>query len=93
MVREVKRLHEKDGVSWKRLESFGLEYRWIARYLQEKTARKEMEENLLRDITHYAKRQHAWMRRWERMGARIHFHWTKNKKEALDIAARVGMIL
>ena len=93
MVREVKRLHEKDGVSWKRLESFGLEYRWIARYLQEKTARKEMEENLLRDITHYAKRQRTWMRRWERMSVRIHFHWTKNKKEALDIAARVGMIL
>ena len=33
MVAEVKKLH-KSGVSWKRLEDFGLEYRWIARYLK-----------------------------------------------------------
>jgi len=32
MTAEVKKLHE-NGVSWKRLEDFGLEYRWIARYL------------------------------------------------------------
>src|SRR3989338_5629374 len=33
MVDEVKKLHQS-GVSWKRLEEFGLEYRWIARYLK-----------------------------------------------------------
>jgi len=33
MVAEVKKLH-KAGISWKRLEEFGLEYRWVARYLQ-----------------------------------------------------------
>jgi len=32
MIAEVKTLHKK-GLSWKRLEEFGLEYRWIARYL------------------------------------------------------------
>jgi tRNA dimethylallyltransferase len=35
MVAEVRRLHAS-GVSWKRLESFGLEYRHLARYLQGK---------------------------------------------------------
>jgi tRNA dimethylallyltransferase len=35
MVAEVRRLHEL-GVSWKRLESFGLEYRHLAKYLQGK---------------------------------------------------------
>ena len=35
MVAEVQRLHA-DGVSFPRLENFGLEYRWIARYLQGK---------------------------------------------------------
>jgi tRNA dimethylallyltransferase len=35
MVAEVRRLHTS-GVSWKRLESFGLEYRHLARYLQGK---------------------------------------------------------
>ena len=37
MVAEVKRLHNPPtggGVSWKKLEEFGLEYRWIARYLK-----------------------------------------------------------
>ncbi|MDP2629917.1 MAG: tRNA (adenosine(37)-N6)-dimethylallyltransferase MiaA, partial [Candidatus Uhrbacteria bacterium] len=33
MVTEAKQLHQK-GVSWKRMEEFGLEYRYLARYLQ-----------------------------------------------------------
>lgn len=33
MIEEVARLH-KQGVSWRRLESFGLEYRYISRYLR-----------------------------------------------------------
>lgn len=32
MVAEVRRLH-KQGISWKRLESFGLEYKYVARYI------------------------------------------------------------
>ncbi|MFH1626950.1 MAG: hypothetical protein ABH971_02545 [bacterium] len=35
MIQEIKKLHE-NGVSWKRLESFGLEYKQIALYLQNK---------------------------------------------------------
>ncbi len=35
MIQEVKRIR-KSGLSWQRLEDFGLEYRWIARYLQKK---------------------------------------------------------
>jgi tRNA dimethylallyltransferase len=36
MVKEVEKLH-KQGVSWKRLEAFGLEYKYIALYLQKKS--------------------------------------------------------
>jgi len=32
MAKEVSRLH-KESVSWKRLDDFGLEYRWISKYL------------------------------------------------------------
>ncbi|MBU3901148.1 hypothetical protein KKF25_00690, partial [Patescibacteria group bacterium] len=35
MLAEVKKLRQQ-GLSWKRLDSFGLEYRWLARYLQNK---------------------------------------------------------
>ncbi len=62
MVAEVKKLRTQ-GLSWKRLESFGLEYRWLALYLQNKITRSEMETGLLRDIMHYAKRQMRWFKR------------------------------
>ena len=38
MMAEVKKLRAQ-GLSWKKLEDFGLEYRWLARYLKEKTLR------------------------------------------------------
>lgn len=62
MVAEVRRLHAS-GVSWKRLESFGLEYRWIARFLQNKIARTAMRGELLHDIIAYSKRQLTWWRK------------------------------
>lgn len=61
MVAEVTRLHTH-GISWKRLESFGLEYRWVARFLQKKISHKDMANELLRDIISYSKRQHTWWR-------------------------------
>lgn len=62
MIEEVENLH-KSGVTWERLESFGLEYRWIARFLQGKVASEEMKEKLYFDIIHYAKRQMTWFSR------------------------------
>ncbi len=62
MVGEVRRLHA-GGVSWKRLKSFGLEYRWVVRYLQDATSRQGMRDGLLRDIVAYSKRQMTWFRR------------------------------
>ena len=70
MIEEVKRLHD-EGVSWKRLEEFGLEYRWCARLLQEKISREDMEMELLKESKHYAKRQLTFLRRLERNGLSI----------------------
>lgn len=72
MIKEVKDLHFKQKVGWKRLESFGLEYRWVAFYLQDKISRKELEEKLYFDIIHYAKRQMTWFRKDKRI------KWLKN---------------
>jgi len=69
MIGEIKRLHEEDGVSWKRLEELGLEARWIARYLQGKVTEDVMQERLLKDTEHYAKRQMTWLKRDKRI------HW------------------
>ena len=62
MVLEVQGLHDS-GISWEKLEAFGLEYRWISRYLQNKISFDEMKEKLFFDIVHYAKRQSTWLRK------------------------------
>lgn len=64
MAREAARLH-KEGVSWKRMDEFGLEYRHLAALLQKKVGRPEMLAALESDIFAYAKRQEAWFKRNE----------------------------
>ncbi|MFA5358373.1 MAG: tRNA (adenosine(37)-N6)-dimethylallyltransferase MiaA [Patescibacteria group bacterium] len=62
MIGEVRRLH-KNGVSWKRLEAFGLEYKWLARYLQKKVGYQEMVAGLAQEIKNFSKRQIIWFKR------------------------------
>jgi tRNA dimethylallyltransferase len=62
MIKEVERLH-KSGLGWKRLEELGLEYRYIAYFLQKKITRQEMLGTLEKEIWHYAKRQKTWFKR------------------------------
>jgi len=78
MIEEVQNLNNPPaggGVSWERLEYFGLEYRWLARYLQQKISLDEMMNKLYFDIIHYAKRQMTWFKK----DARI--LWLKNYTE------------
>ncbi len=77
MVAEVEKLRS-DGISWKRLESFGLEYRYIALLLQNKISREEMMEQLEFEIRHYAKRQLTWLRRFEKTTP---LHWIATSGE------------
>ncbi len=74
MISEVEKLH-KNGVSWKRLEDFGLEYKFISQYLQDKLEYDDMVEKLNIAIRKFAKRQMTWFRRWEKQGAKI--EWKK----------------
>ena len=84
MIAEVKRL-KKIGLSWKRLNDFGLEYRYVAKYLQEKLTpqrnftrltRQEMIEKIQKESEHYVKRQMTWFKRDKRI------HWVSNYREA-----------
>ena len=58
----MEKLH-RQGVSWKRLDSFGLEYRWVSRYLRGLINEEEMIKTLEKEIWHYAKRQMTWFKR------------------------------
>jgi tRNA dimethylallyltransferase len=64
MVAEARRMHEK-GLSWKRMEALGLEYRYLSRYLRGQMNKAEMLRQLEAEIWHYAKRQRTW---WRRIG-------------------------
>ena len=66
MIQEAERLHQK-GLSWKRMEELGLEYRSLALYLQKKISRQEMIDQLNISIRQYAKRQMVWFKRDERI--------------------------
>lgn len=62
MIEEVKQL-QASGLSWKKLENFGLEYKYIALFLQNKISYQEMVEQLSYAIKHYSKRQLTWWKR------------------------------
>lgn len=62
MLREARRLHAS-GLSFRRMETLGLEYRYMARFLQKKINRTQMEQQLLAEIIRYAKRQATWFKR------------------------------
>ncbi len=81
MIAEVEQLHNKN-ISWERLDAFGLEYRWISRFLRNTISLSEMKERLFFDSIHYAKRQITWIRRWQRQGASL--HTVETPEEALQ---------
>lgn len=62
MLREIQKLHD-DGITWKRMDDLGLEYRYGALYLQKKISKDEMIAKLNTEIWHYAKRQKTWFKR------------------------------
>lgn len=72
MIDEVRRLHAR-GVSWERLDYYGLEYRFVASYLQGDISRNDMFQKLNSAIHQFAKRQETWFRRMEKQGIRIHW--------------------
>ena len=82
MIEEVEKLY-KQGVGWARLESFGLEYRFIAQFLQDFIDKETMKIDLEHAIWHYARRQLSWLRRWERQGTTL--AWISDPKEAIDL--------
>jgi len=79
MIAETKRLNN-EGVSWKRLISFGLEYKFIAWHLQGKMNYSEMVEKLGIATYRFAKKQKSWFKRWEKQGRKI--EWIKDNPEA-----------
>ncbi|MDO8482148.1 MAG: tRNA (adenosine(37)-N6)-dimethylallyltransferase MiaA [bacterium] len=62
MLNEAKNLHKK-GLSYKRMESFGLDYKCLALLLQKKISREKFDDMLVRESIKYAKRQITYWNR------------------------------
>lgn len=72
MIEEVKNLRQA-GLSFEKLHDFGLEYRYVAIYLQGQMNKNDMFQKLNSAIHQFAKRQETWFRRMERQGIRINW--------------------
>ncbi len=79
MLHEIEILHEQ-GLSWQRLEDFGLEYKFGALNLQGKLSYNDMLEQLASAIKRYSKRQMTW---WKR---NPNILWIKNERQLPKIS-------
>jgi len=83
LIEEVERLHAA-GHSWERFERLGLEYRFIAEYLQGKIKNKnDLFQKLNSAIAQFAKRQRTWFRGMERKGFDIRWLPDNDPRHAL----------
>ncbi|MEA3273154.1 MAG: tRNA (adenosine(37)-N6)-dimethylallyltransferase MiaA [Patescibacteria group bacterium] len=75
LVAEVQELH-KNGLSWKQLIDFGLEYRYISYFLKKEISYDTMIERLLIANGQLAKKQMTWFKKDSRI------KWIKSEREA-----------
>jgi len=75
MIAEVEKLHA-NGLSWKKIMSFGLSYKLIPMYLRgEISSEEELLEKIYLAEKNYAKRQMTWFKR------NSHIKWLANYKD------------
>ncbi len=82
MIGEVKKLRAQ-GLGWKKLDDFGLEYRFVSRYLRGLINKKEMIKLLEKEIGKYAKRQMTWFKRDKEI------KWIESEKETVDMVKKL----
>ncbi len=66
MIKEAEKLH-REGLSSERMDELGLEYRYLALYIQGKLTLEELIDTLSIKIWQYARRQKTWFKKDERI--------------------------
>ncbi|MCX7797091.1 MAG: tRNA (adenosine(37)-N6)-dimethylallyltransferase MiaA [Melioribacter sp.] len=84
MIEEVKNLIA-EGITYDKLDFFGLEYKYIGKYLRHELNYNDMFQKLNSAIHNFAKRQITWFRKMEREGIKIHWIEGANFQEAEKI--------
>lgn len=86
MVEEVRQLLAT-GIPLEKVSAYGLEYRFVCRYLKGDFDYNEFFQGLSQAIQKYAKRQETWFRRMERQGHII--HWVDGEADPLEQARQI----
>ncbi len=76
IIKEIKKLR-KLGLSFNRIISFGLEYRWFGRYIKGEIDLKTAVEKCYKDIRRFAKKQLNELKKFD------YVYWFKTKKDLL----------
>jgi len=77
-LKEVLKL-KKSGLSWQRIEDFGIHYKTAAQYLKKEISDKEFIEKSLIGLQNYSKRQMTWFKKDKNI------HWLKNPAQAYSL--------
>ncbi|MDF1575270.1 MAG: tRNA (adenosine(37)-N6)-dimethylallyltransferase MiaA [Bacteroidales bacterium] len=89
MVEEVEELLRR-GVKAAQLDYYGLEYRYVSKYLLNELSFEEMFSQLNTAIHQFAKRQMTYFRGMERRGIKIHWlEGTLSMEEKIETALRL----
>jgi len=86
LIEEVEQLHDS-GLSFERLNFYGLEYRYMGQYVQGVLNRNDMYQKLNASIHQFAKRQETWYRRMEKRGTMI--HWLDGQADLMPQAITI----
>lgn len=93
MIEEARRLRN-NKLSYKRMNELGLEYRYLALFLQNRITRDEMFEKLLVAIRQYAKRQMTWFKKNKKIKwFELNEKFDDKSHEYIEIIKKVGEYL
>ena len=84
MIEELETLLQ-NGVTHERLDTLGLEYRFISQYLQGNLTKDEMTTQLNTAIHRFSKKQMTFFRNMEKNGIKIHWIPEGNLEAALKL--------
>ena len=85
MIEEVKDLLQR-GISFEKLNYFGLEYKFVCQYINGKLNYNDMFQRLNSSIHNFAKRQMTWFRKMEREGVEINWFSPDNYMAIIKFA-------
>jgi tRNA dimethylallyltransferase len=86
MIDEVEELVD-NGLPLQRLDYFGLEYKFIGKFLRSELTKDEFISGLTTSIRKFAKRQRTWFRRMEKRGVKINWIEPNNYAKLKNIVA------